>query len=156
MTGRAEKKGSIGLTERLVLHVNGKGISGLVLEGEMDVVFYAVAFLIGRFNLSDSLLKQSLVLRGDSDGKVAGAVCVTHVFLGFHKVLCDCGANFLRIAVELEDALGLTAVGKAFFLEKGPQGLEPVFLCIGRLSEELRGIEGEILDFGSQLVAGGI
>ena len=105
VTGGAEKEGSIGLAERLVLHIHGKGVCGLVLEGEMDVVLYAVAFLIGRFNLSDSLLKQSLVLRGDSDGKVAGAVGVAHVFLGFHKVLCDCGANFLRITVELEEGL---------------------------------------------------
>ena len=58
--------------------------------------------------------------------------------------------------MELEDALWLGAVCQAFFLQEEAEGLEAVFGSVGRFSEEFRCIEGEVLDAGGELGAGGI
>ena len=149
-----EKEGAVGLAEGLVLHVYGNGVRGLVLEGEAHVVLHAVAFFVFGLYLPYSLFKELLVLRGNGDGEVAGAVLVTHVFLGFHKVFSDGGAHLLGITVEFENALRLAAVCKAFFLEKGPQGLQAVFLCVFGLPKEFRGVECKVLYTGRKFCAG--
>ena len=149
-----EKDGAVGLAERLVLSVYGNGVRGLVLEGEAHVVLHAVALLIFGLYLPYRLFKELLVLRGNGYGEVAGAVLVAHVFLGFHKVFGNGGANFLGITVEFENALRLAAVGKAFFLEKGPQCLQAVFLCVFGLPKEFRGVECKVLYTGRKFCAG--
>ena len=156
VTGGTEEQGAIGLTERFVVRVHCDGIRGFVLEGETDVVFDAVAFLVYGFNLRDGGLKQRLVFRGDGDGKVAGAVCVAHVLLGLYQVLRDGGTDLLRIPVELKDALGFGTIGQSLFLEEFAQRGLAVGGAVLGLSEELRRIKCEVLDAGGELGAGGI
>ena len=156
VTGRTKEQGAIGLTERFVVRVHGDGIRGFVLEGETDVVFDAVAFLVHGLDFRNGSLEEFLVLRRDGDGEVAGAVCVAHVLLGLYQVLRDGGTDFLRVAVELKDALGFGAVGQAVFLEEFAEDVLAVSGAVLRLAEEFRRIEGEVLDAGGELGAGGI
>ena len=156
MTGGTEQQGAVFLAERLVLLIYRNGVRSLVLIGEIYLVAYSVAFFVLRKDLRHGILEELGMLRGDGDGKVAGAVRIAHVFLRLHKVLRNGRTDLRGIPVELEDALGLGAVGKAGLLEQSLEGLLTIFGAVLRLSEEFRAIEGEVLDAGRQLCAGGI
>ena len=156
VTGGTEQERAVFLAERLVVRRYGNGIRGLILEGEGDIVLYTVLLLISLFNGTDGNLKEGLVLRRNGDGEVAGVVLISHILLGFHQMLCNGGAHFFRIAMEVQHALGLAAICQAFFLEKLFQGFQPIFTAVFGGAEELGGVEGEVLDAGGQLGAGGI
>ena len=157
VAGGTEQEGVVIRAERLVLRIHGDGVGGLVLEGEGDVVLHAVAGLEDGLDLGEGRLEEGLVLRGDGDDQVAGAVGVAHVGRGLDEVLRDGGAHFpALVAVELDHALGLGAVAEAFVGEHlGEDGL-PVGGRILLLAKEFLGVEGELVDLGGELRAGGV
>ena len=90
---RTEEKSAVILAEGLVVLRYGDGVRSLVLIRESDVVLHSVALFILRKDLCHCGLEEFCMLRGDGDGKVAGAVGIPHVLLGLYKVFCDGGAH---------------------------------------------------------------
>ena len=157
MAGGTEQERFVVRAERLVLRIHGNGVGGLVLEGESDVVLHAVAGLEDGLDLGEGRLEEGLVLRGDGDDQVAGAVGIAHVGRGLHEVLGDGGAHFpALVAVELDHALGLGAVAEAFVREDLAQDGLPVGGRIFLLAKEFLGVEGEFVNLGGELRAGGV
>jgi len=147
VTGRAEQEGVVIGPEGFVLRIHGDGVRGLVLEGEGDVVFHAVTRFEVGFYLGEGLFEKSLVLRGDGDDKVAGAVGIAHVGRGLHEVLGDGGTYFpVLIAVELDDTLGLGAIAQAFVRQDFLQDRLPIRGRVLLRTEECLRIESELVD----------
>ena len=156
VTGGAEQQATIVLAEGLVVLVHCDGVRSLVLICEGDVVLHPILLFISREHLCYGLLEELSVLRGDGYREVAGAIGIFHIFLSLNQMLRNGGADLTGIPVEFEHALGLCAVCQAGFLQKGLEGFVPIFSSIGRLPKKLRCIEGEVLDAGGELCAGGI
>ena len=105
---RTEKEGVSLSSERLVLHVYSDSVSSLILEGECDVVSYAILSLISGLHFSISLLKEVLVLRRNGNDEVCCAVVVSHIVLSLNEMLRECGADLsVGIFMELENSLRL-------------------------------------------------
>ena len=157
VAGGTEQEGVVVRAEGLVLRIHGDGVGGLVLESEGDVVLHAVTGLEDGLDLGKSRLEEGLMLRGDGDDQVAGAIGIAHVGSGLHEMLRDGGAHFpALVAVELDHALGLDAIAEAFVGEDlGEDGL-PVSGGILLGAKQFSSIEGELFNLGGEFRAGGI
>ena len=151
VAGWTEQGSAVFLQERPSFRGGGHSVGGLVLVGEGDVVRDAIAFFVLFLYLGHRSLEQFAVLRGNGHNQFDGSVCVAHIGLSFHEMLGNCGADFIRVAMEFQHALRLLAVAQALVEKK----LAGSILWGERGLPEDRGVvEGEILELGGKFAYG--